>query len=245
MSVQDKVVVVTGASSGIGEATVKELVSQGAKVVFGARRQEKLALVAQTLPNDSYAYQTVDVTDFSQVEALIQLAVKKFGKVDALYNNAGIMPMEPLSSGDRQAWQQMLDVNVMGVLNGISAVLPIMHQQGYGHILTTDSLAGYRVYPNAAVYSGTKYAVRAIMEGLRREEIKHNIRTTVVAPGMVNTELYKSIPDEKTAQNLVDTWNEPDHSLLPSDVAKAVAYVIGTPQRVSINEFNIRPTVEF
>lgn len=245
MSVQDKVVVVTGASSGIGEATVKELVSQGAKVVFGARRQEKLALVAQTLPNDSYAYQTVDVTDFSQVEALIQLAVKKFGKVDALYNNAGIMPMEPLSSGDRQAWQQMLDVNVMGVLNGISAVLPIMHQQGYGHILTTDSLAGYRVYPNVAVYSGTKYAVRAIMEGLRREEIKHNIRTTVVAPGMVNTELYKSIPDEKTAQNLVDTWNEPDHSLLPSDVAKAVAYVIGTPQRVSINEFNIRPTVEF
>ncbi|ETY72572.1 septum formation initiator [Lactiplantibacillus fabifermentans T30PCM01] len=244
MSVKDKVVVVTGASSGIGAATVQELTAQGAKVVFGARREAKLAAVAETLPADSYAYQVVDVTDADQMAALVQLAVDQFGKVDALYNNAGIMPMEPLSNGNHDAWQQMLAVNVMGVLNGINAVLPIMHQQGYGHILTTDSLAGYKVYPNLAVYSGTKYAVRAIMEGLRQEELKNNIRTTVVAPGMVSTELYQSIPDKQTAQDLVATWNKPDHSLRPSDVAEAVAYVIGTPQRVSINEFNIRPTIE-
>lgn len=244
MSVKNKVVVVTGASSGIGEATVKELTAQGAKVVFGARRETKLAAVAHTMPSDSYVYQVVDVTDPVQTTALLQLAIDKFGKVDALYNNAGVMPMEPLSNGSHDAWQQMLNINVMGVLNGINTVLPIMHQQGYGHILTTDSLAGYRVYPNLAVYSGTKYAIRAIMEGLRQEEIKHNIRTTVIAPGMVSTELYKSIPDKKTAQDLVAKWNEPNHSLLPSDVAEAVTYVIGTPQRVSINEFNIRPTSE-
>lgn len=244
MSVKDKVVVITGASSGIGAATVKQLANEGAKVVFGARREEKLAEVANVLPDGSYAYQVTDVTNYEDMENLINLAVTKFGKVDALYNNAGIMPMESLSKGDRKAWKQMLDINVMGVLNGISAVLPVMHEQGYGHILVTDSLAGYKVYPDLAVYSGTKFAVRAIFEGLRQEEIKNNIKTTIVAPGMVSTELYKSIPDKEVADELVSTWKEKDHSLTPSEVADAVAYVIGTSQKVSINEFKIRPTIE-
>lgn len=242
MSVKDKVVVITGASSGIGAETVKELVAQGAKVVFGARRLERLETIANQLPEDKVAYQTVDVTNYEQVKSLIDLAITKFGKVDALYNNAGIMPIAPLADDHRDEWQQMLNVNIMGVLNGISAVLPIMHQQGFGHILATDSLAGYEAFPNFAVYSGTKFAVRAILESLRQEEIKNHIRTTIVAPGAVKTELYRSISDKKVAQSLIDGWNKSDDSaLLPEDVAKAIVYAIGSPARVSLNEIKIRP----
>ncbi|WP_439425666.1 SDR family oxidoreductase [Oenococcus alcoholitolerans] len=244
MTVENKVVVVTGASSGIGASTVKLLVKGGAKVVFGARRQEKLEEVASGLDPDQIAFQETDVTDYQQVKSLVQLAVDRFGKVDALFNNAGIMPMAAVSEDNRDEWQQMLNINVMGVLNGISAVLPIMHRQGYGHILATDSLAGYKVYPNLAVYCGTKFAVRAILEGVRQEEIKNKIRTTLIAPGMVETELYKSISDPKTAKNLVDTWHEENHALKAEDIADLVVYAIGLPNYVSINEVKIRPSVE-
>ncbi|MFD1670868.1 SDR family oxidoreductase [Agrilactobacillus yilanensis] len=245
MSVKDKVVVVTGASSGIGAATVTKLVEAGAKVVFGARREKKLAALAKTLPAAQIAYATLDVSDIESVQRLVKLAMVKFGKIDAFYNNAGIMPTAKLADNHRDEWQRMLDINVTGVLNGISAVLPIMHQQGYGHILATDSVAGYVVYPESAVYCGTKFAVRAIMEGLRQEEGKNQIRTTIVAPGMVDTELYKSISDPKVAQALVDQWHEKsDTALQPEDLADAVVYAIGTPQHVSINELIIRPTTQ-
>ena len=244
MQIQDKVVVVTGASSGIGAATVKQLVASGAKVVFGARRTAKLAEIAADLPADQIAYRATDVTQLADVQALVDLAVSQFGKVDALFNNAGIMPTAPLAADHRQEWQQMLDINVMGVLNGISAVLPVMHRQGYGHILATDSIAGYKVFADSAVYCGTKFAVRAIIEGLRQEELKNHIKTTLVAPGMVDTELYKTIADPQVAQDLVKTWHQPEHSLRPEDLANLVVYAIGLPQRVAINEVKIRPAGE-
>lgn len=243
MSVKDKVVIVTGASSGIGAATVELLVQQGAKIVFGARHQDKLEQVAQNLPADQIAYRTVDVSKHDDVVALVNLAKRKFGKIDALYNNAGIMPTANLAEDHRNEWQNMLNINVMGVLNGISAVLPIMHEQGYGHILATDSVAGHIAYAGSAVYCGTKFAVRAIMEGLRQEELKNKIRSTIISPGAVNTELYKSISDPKSAKDLVAAWQQtPDSSLTPEDLAEAVVYAIGTPSRVSVSEILIRPT---
>jgi NADP-dependent 3-hydroxy acid dehydrogenase YdfG len=243
MSVENKVVIVTGASSGIGEATVKMLVNQGAKVVFGARRLEKLEAIANQLPTEQIAYQTVDVTDHQQVQDLVDLAVKKFGQVDAFFNNAGIMPIAPLADDHRDEWQQMLDINIMGVLNGISAVLPVMHKQGHGHILVTSSLAGYQAFPDFAVYSGTKFAVRAILDSLRQEENKNHIKTTVIAPGAVKTELYRSISDPKVAQGLIEDWNKSDDSaLIPDDIASAVVYAIGTPQRVTVDEIRVRPS---
>ncbi|AVK64185.1 SDR family oxidoreductase [Lactobacillus sp. CBA3606] len=242
MSVENKVVVVTGASSGIGAATVKLLVNQGAKVVFGARRADKLAMVAADLPKDQIAYQVTDVAELVSVQELIHLAVSTFGKIDALFNNAGVMPTANLAENHHDEWQRMLDINVMGVLNGISAVLPVMHQQGFGHILATDSVAGHLVYPGSAVYCGTKFAVRAIMEGLRQEEIQNRIRTTIVSPGAVDTELYRSISDSKTAKDLVTAWHATsDSALQPEDLAAAVVYAIGAPSRVAVNEVLIRP----
>ncbi|MCO6541095.1 MAG: SDR family oxidoreductase [Lactobacillus sp.] len=242
MSVKDKVVVITGASSGIGAATAKLLVEQGAKVVLGARREEKLAAVAAQLPKDQVYYQVTDVTKLEDVKSLVQLAKKQFGKIDALYNNAGIMPTANLDEFHHDEWQNMLQINVMGVLNGIEAVLPLMKQQGYGHILATDSVAGHLVYPGSAVYCGTKFAVRAIMEGLRQEQKDNGIRSTIVSPGGVNTELYKSISDPQAAQDLVELWNEPNNSLNPEDIAQAVVYALGTPKHVTVSEILIRPT---
>lgn len=242
LTVKDKVVVVTGASSGIGASTVKQLAAQGAKVVFGARRLEKLQEVATNLPQNRIAYQTVDVTDRQQVQSLIDLAVKTFGRVDVLVNNAGLMPIAALAEDHYEEWQRMLDVNVMGVLNGISAVLPVMHRQGSGQILATDSLAGYNVYPNFAVYSGTKFAVRAILEGLRQEEHANHIRTTIIAPGAVKTELYKTTQDPAVAQALVAGWNRDEGSaLLPEDIASAIVYAIDAPERASVSEMTVRP----
>lgn len=242
MSLKGKTVIVTGASSGIGAATVKQLVAAGANVAFGARHSEKLAEVAQGLPQDQILYQTVDVTDIDAMRDLVTATVDKFHTVDALYNNAGIMPLSLLRDDHRTEWQRMLNVNVMGVLNGISAVLPVMHRQGYGHILATDSVAGHVVYPNSAVYAGTKYAVRAIMEGLRQEELSNQIRSTIISPGAVQTELYKTTSDAQQAKDLVASWNEPNNSLLASDVASAVVFAIDTPQRMAVSDIVIRPS---
>ena len=175
MSIKGKVVVITGASSGIGAATAKLLAAKGAKVVLGARREERLQALSQAI-GDNAVYQVTDVTDRQQVRALIDLAVSKFGRVDVLYNNAGTMPQGNLSDREYDKWQMMLNVNIMGVLNGIGEVLPIMQKQHDGLIIATDSVAGHVVYPASAVYNGTKYAVRAIMEGLRQEEKEHGIR---------------------------------------------------------------------
>ena len=192
MSIQNKVVIITGASSGVGAATAKLLASKGAKVVLAARREDRLQALASEIGANAI-YQATDVTNRDQMASLVQLALDHFGRVDVLYNNAGVMPQGNLSERDYDQWQKMLDINIMGVLNGIGAVLPTMQAQQDGLIISTDSVAGHVVYPASAVYNGTKYAVRAIMEGLRQEEKDNGIRSTIVSPGAVKTELVNTI----------------------------------------------------
>lgn len=244
MNLQDKVIVVTGASSGIGAATVRQLVAAGASVVFGARRENKLADLAKELPDTQIAYQVTDVTKHDDLLSQISLAVHRFGKVDVLFNNAGIMPLSTLAEDKRDDWQNILQTNVMGLLNGISAVLPVMHQQGYGHIIATGSMAGYNIYSNSAVYCASKFAERAIMESLRQEELPNHIKTTYLAPGMVETELLASVGDKQRAEEIADAWHETDHALTADDVSSLVVYMISAPDVVAINEVQIRPRAE-
>ena len=250
MTIENKVVVIAGASSGIGAATAKLLASKGAKLVLGARREERLAEMASEIGGDNVIYQATDVTDKDQVKALIDLAVEKFGRLDVLYNNAGIMPREKLADAKFENWEKEININIMGVLHGIAAALPIMQEQNDGLIITSDSVAGHVVYPESAVYNGTKYAVRAIMEGLRQEERLHGIRSTIVSPGSVGTELmstldnpemqaamdemFKHVSQEEMRMNVLD----------PEDIANAVAYVVDQPKHVSITDMIIRPTAQ-
>ena len=217
MSIKGKVVVITGASSGIGAATAKLLAAKGAKVVLGARREERLQALSQAI-GDNAVYQVTDVTDRQQVRALIDLAVSK--------------------------WQMMLNVNIMGVLNGIGEVLPIMQKQHDGLIIATDSVAGHVVYPASAVYNGTKYAVRAIMEGLRQEEKEHGIRSTIVSPGAVRTELVNTIGNTQIQAGISELMNADDRqglALNPEDIANAVLFAIDQPKHVAISEVLVRP----
>lgn len=242
--IKNKVIVIVGASSGIGAATAKLLATNGAKVVLGARREARLATLAQAIgPNASY--QVTDVTDRQSVAALVQLALDQYGRIDVLYNNAGIMPQGNLSQRTYSQWQAMLDVNIMGVLNGIGAVLPTMQQQKEGLIITTDSVAGHVVYPASAVYNGTKFAVRAIMEGLRQEEKENGIRSTIISPGAVKTELVNTIGDQTVlagVQQLMEAPKSAALALNPEDVAAAVLYAINQPKHVAVSEVLLRPT---
>ncbi|MCB7151372.1 SDR family oxidoreductase [Lactiplantibacillus plantarum] len=243
MSIKGKVVVITGASSGIGAATAKLLAAKGAKVVLGARREERLQALSQAI-GDNAVYQVTDVTDRQQVRALIDLAVSKFGRVDVLYNNAGTMPQGNLSDREYDKRQMMLNVNIMGVLNGIGEVLPIMQKQHDGLIIATDSVAGHVVYPASAVYNGTKYAVRAIMEGLRQEEKEHGIRSTIVSPGAVRTELVNTIGNTQIQAGISELMNADDRqglALNPEDIANAVLFAIDQPKHVAISEVLVRP----
>ncbi|MCT3566772.1 SDR family oxidoreductase [Levilactobacillus brevis] len=244
MSIKDKVVVITGASSGIGRATAKLLATKGANVVLGARREDRLKdLVAEI--GSKAVYQVTDVTQRAQVHELLQLALTRFGHIDVLYNNAGTMPQGNLSDREYDKWQMMLNVNIMGVLNGIGEVLPIMQRQRDGLIITTDSVAGHVVYPASAVYNGTKYAVRAIMEGLRQEEKQNGIRSTIISPGAVRTELVNTIGNatiEANIKQLMDSDGDRMLSLDPEDIANAVLFAIDQPKHVAISEVMVRPT---
>jgi NADP-dependent 3-hydroxy acid dehydrogenase YdfG len=243
-NIQGKVVIIMGASSGIGEATTKKLAQEGARLVIAARRGDRLKALVETLPDAEISYLAADVSNKEEVQAVVDLAIEKYGRVDVLYNNAGVMPTAPLSETRFNEWRQMLDINIMGVLNGIAAVLPIMKQQQSGHIISTDSVAGHVVYPGSAVYCGTKFAVRAIMEGLRQEERENNIRSTIISPGAVSTELYTTINDPESREwvkNLMSKGAE-GLSLKSSDIADAVAYAISTPDTVAVSEILIRPT---
>lgn len=240
MAIKDKVIIIMGASSGIGEATAKLLAKEGAKLVLAARREDKLKDIAASLPNAQIVYKKADVSIYDDVQQVVDLAISEYGKVDVLFNNAGIMPTAPLVETKRDEWKEMLDINVMGVLNGIAAVLPKMVEQKSGHIISTDSVAGHVVYPDSAVYCGTKFAVRAIMEGLRQEQRENNIKSTIISPGAVQTELYKTISDEKVSLELHEAQKE--WGLSAKDIAQAVAYVINTPERVSVSDMIIRPT---
>ncbi|MFC6176680.1 SDR family oxidoreductase [Companilactobacillus huachuanensis] len=245
MSLKDKVVVIMGASSGIGAATVRLLASKGAKLSIAARRLDRLEEIQKQNPDAEIKAFKADVTKSDEVEKVIAYTVAAYGRVDVLFNNAGIMPVNNLDQLAHNEWQNMLDINVKGVLNGIAAALPVMKKQKSGHIITTSSVLGYEVLPGYAAYSGTKYAVRAIMEGLRQEEHANNIKTTIIAPGSVNTELFKSINNKEVREGLESAMKQPGAEMMalqPEEIAQAVAFVIDTPANMAVNEMVIRPT---
>lgn len=242
MSLENKVIIIMGASSGIGEATTKMLAEKRAKLVIAARRTERLKQLKESLPFATIDYLSADVTNMEDVQKVADFALEKYGRIDVLYNNAGIMPTGPLVEARRDEWQQMIDINIMGVLNGIAAVLPTMVAQKSGHIIATDSVAGYVVIPNSAVYCGTKFAVRAIMEGVRQEQRLNNIKSTIISPGAVATELYTTISDKEVAQKLHE--DQVANGLTAEDVASAVVFAIDTPERMSVSDMIVRPTTK-
>jgi NADP-dependent 3-hydroxy acid dehydrogenase YdfG len=203
LNVENKVIVITGASSGIGEATAKLLAKHGASVVLGARRSERLEAIAKEIrgTGGTAEYQTLDVTQRSQLEAIVQFAQSKFGRVDVLINNAGVMPLSALDQLKVDEWDRMIDVNIKGVLYGIAAALPIMKAQKAGQIINLSSIGGHAVSPTAAVYCATKFAVGAISEGLR-QEVGGDIRVTVISPGVTESELADSISDEAAKKGM-------------------------------------------
>ncbi|WP_295746417.1 SDR family oxidoreductase [uncultured Limosilactobacillus sp.] len=239
----NKVVVIMGASSGIGAATARRLAKDGAKLVIAARRGDRLKEIASEFADGQVIPVQADVTNFKEVKAAMATAVNKFGRIDVLYNNAGIMPLSNLSEGHRDEWQNMVNINIMGPLNGIAAALPIMKKQGQGHIITTDSVAGHVVAPGMAVYSGTKYATRIIMDGLRMEEAPNHIKTTIITPGATQSELTSHISDPTTRKANTDYWDQVD-GLSADQIAQAVEFVIAAKDNMSVSEMIVRPTLQ-
>lgn len=238
--IQNKVVIITGASSGLGEATAKRLAASGAKLMLAARREDRLKdLVAAIAKSGGTAtYRVTDVTDRSQVEALAKETLSTYSRIDVLINNAGLMPLSPLDQVKVEEWDRMIDVNIKGVLYGIAAVLPIMRQQKSGHVINLSSVAGHKVFPGSAVYCATKYAVRAISEGLRLES-NGEIRSTNISPGAVATELTTTITDKDTAAGIDQLYAI---AIDADAIARAIAYTIEQPSDVDVNEIIIRPT---
>ncbi|WP_175581435.1 SDR family oxidoreductase [Thalassospira lucentensis] len=236
---ENKTVIITGASSGIGEATARLLAKNGANVVLGARRTERLDTIATEIEaaGGTAMARAVDVTDAESVEALVYHAKNMFGRVDVLYNNAGVMPLAPMSELKIDEWDNMINVNIRGVLNGIAAVLPIFGEQGSGHVINTASIGAHVVVPSGAVYCATKHAVWAISEGLRQEST--NVRVTTISPGVVETELGHDISDE-TSKALLTEFRK--LALSPDAIARAVLYAIDQPADVDVNEVIVRPT---
>ncbi|MFE4105906.1 SDR family oxidoreductase [Almyronema epifaneia] len=235
-------VVITGASSGIGEATAKLLAAKGAQVMLGARRQERLQDLAQAIEKDGgkATYQTVDVTQQDQVEALAQAALDAYGKIDIWINNAGLMPLSRLDKLRVEEWDKIVDVNIKGVLYGIAAALPPMQAANRGHIVNISSVAGHKVFPGGAVYCASKFAVRVISEGLR-QEIGGNIRCTIISPGAVATELTDSVKDPDASKQMDQVY---DVAIKPEAIAEAIAYAVEQPDEVDINEIMVRPTAQ-
>ena len=243
-NIREKVVVITGASSGLGESTARLLAANGAKVVLGARRKDRIDGVVEDITakgGSALGFKT-DVTRRADVEALVKGAIDKHGRVDVIVNNSGIMPIAPMAALKVEEWEQMIDVNIKGVLYGVAAVLPIMQKQKQGHIINIASVAGFKVFaPGGSVYSATKFAVRALTEGLRVEHRADNIRCTLISPGAVATELPESSSEEATKKNLREFYK----MAIPADaIARAIAYAIGQPADVEIGEVVIRPTAQ-
>ncbi len=241
-NIAGKVVVITGASSGMGEATAGYLADRGAIVVLGARRVDRLnTLVSEITKRGGKALAlATDVTDAAQVQRLVDGAVEQFGRIDVMLNNAGLMPHSPLERRKIADWDRTIDVNIKGVLYGIAAALPHMQRQKSGHFINVSSVAGHKVRPAGAVYSATKAAVRVISEGLRQEVKPWNIRTTIVSPGAVATELPQSITEPDIAEGIAQFYES--YAIPASSFARAVAFAIEQPEDVDINEILFRPT---
>lgn len=239
-SVKGKVVAITGASSGIGEAAARLLAHHGAHVVLGARRTDRLEKLASALNREggSAVYQSLNVAHLDQMESFIDLAVSRFGRLDVMLNNAGVMPLSPLEALKVDEWNRMIDVNIRGVLHGIAAGLPVMQKQGFGQFINIASIGAYEVSPTAAVYCATKHAVRAISEGLR-QEVGSGIRVTQISPGVTESELADSISDD-TARQVMKEYRR--ISIPATSIAQAILYAIGQPPEVDVNEIIIRPT---
>jgi len=237
--IKDKVVVITGASSGLGEATARRLAQDGAKLVLGARRLDRLQALAEELSLGKDAAVQTDVTQYEQVKHLVDHAVRSHGRIDVIVNNAGLMPHSPLERGKVQDWDRMIDVNLKGVLYGIGAALPHMKAQRSGHIINVSSVAGHKVRPGSAVYAATKTAVRVISEGLRQEVKPYNIRTTIISPGAVATELPDSITEPDVAENVRKFY---EIALPAESFANMVVFAMSQPEDVDVNEILFRPT---
>ncbi|MGW3093161.1 SDR family oxidoreductase [Streptomyces sp. NPDC001102] len=234
-----KVVAVTGASSGIGEATARRLAADGHRLLLGARRTDRLEALTReiTTAGGTAAFQRLDVTDADDVRAFVSAARERYGRVDVVVNNAGVMPLSPLEALKTDEWDRMIDVNVRGVLHGIAAALPTMRAQGSGHFVNIASVGAYEVSPTAAVYCATKFAVRAISEGLRQESTG-NIRVTLVSPGVTESELADGISDP-AAREAMTTYRAV--ALPASAIAEAIAYALSQPPQVDVNEIVVRP----
>jgi NADP-dependent 3-hydroxy acid dehydrogenase YdfG len=242
-NIAGKVVVITGASSGLGETTARHLAAAGASLILGARRKERLDALAGEIRAAGGKVEAIvtDVTKRADVEGLINTAVSRFGRIDVLINNAGLMAIAPLTEAKVDEWERMIDINIKGVLYGIAAALPVFRKQGSGHFINIASVAAIKVFsPGGTVYSGTKYAVRAITEGLRHE-VGGAIRTTTISPGAVESELKLGSTHEESAKFVKDFYE----SAIPSEsVARAIAFAIEQPANVDINEIVLRPTVQ-
>ncbi|KRN28075.1 short-chain dehydrogenase oxidoreductase [Lactobacillus selangorensis] len=244
MSVKNKVVIITGASSGIGEATAKLLAKNGAKIVLGARRESRLQELVDEIKKEGgqATYSITDVIKPEDLKALVQKAKDSYGKIDVIFNNAGIMPTSPLSALHTDEWNQMIGTNLKGVLNGIAAVLPDFSKQKSGQVVTTSSVAGLKRFVGSGVYGATKFAVKNAMEVLRMESAQEgtNIRTTTLYPGAINTELLHTITDDAAAKKMAAQYNRVGIS--PDAIARAVNFAIDQPEEVDISELTIYPT---
>ncbi|WP_417585935.1 SDR family oxidoreductase [Nitrincola sp.] len=234
-----KVILLTGASSGIGETTARWLASQGHSLIIGARRTDRLKTLTDAIRAEggTVDYQALDVTDLKDMQDFANFALQIHGRIDVIINNAGVMPLSPLAALKVDEWNRMIDVNIRGVLNGIAAVLPTMQAQERGQVINISSIGGLSVVPTAAVYCATKYAVRAISDGLRQETDK--IRVTCVYPGVVESELANTITDTETAK-IIDIYRQ--IALKPDAIASAIAHVINQPEDVDTSDIVVRPT---
>jgi NADP-dependent 3-hydroxy acid dehydrogenase YdfG len=243
-NIAGKVIVITGASSGMGAVAAHYLAAKGASVVLGARRSDRIDSIASeiTAAGGKATAVVTDVTKRENLRKLVNTAVETYGRIDVLINNAGVMPLSPLERLKVDEWDQMIDVNLKGVLYGIAAALPYMKEQKSGHIINLSSVAGHKLFGGSAVYSATKFAVRALSEGLRQEMVPYNIRTTIISPGAVKTELLEHISEkdvQKANQDYVAQVGVPAETF-----ARLVAFVISEPEEVGINEILFRPTAQ-
>lgn len=241
-NITGKVIVITGASSGLGEAAAKHLSKQGATVVLGARRVDRIRALTNEINNNGGKAigKSTDVTKYEEVKELVDEAVQNYGRIDVIINNAGLMPLSPLERLKINDWNQTIDVNIKGVLYGIAAALPYMKEQKFGHIINISSVAGHKVGPGSVVYAATKHAVRVISEGLRQEVKPYNIRSTIISPGAVDTELPNSVTEKDVLDNIETFYKL--NAIPASSFARAVAFAISEPDDVDINEILFRPT---